>query len=342
MGEIEDMFPTELDDLPNEIISLIFVKFCQHCSLGPATTPLAYSSTASIMEWTQPWPYSSERKALHALSLVSQRFRALAQPLLYHAAVIRYSGMRADRPGLRDTFANRVWPFLRTLAQRPDLAAAVQGVYLHVALVSPLNLGQCWQAVLHAEQTGTSSFVLRDLESEPHEYSPGPALVLLLTYLPNLAWIGYAGGLLFRGNPPATPKPGTFPGFRIEKLELDGSSKEFHNLHNLIEMASSTMKTFCLDNGYPESLDDLGHQCPELRNIYITNCRPHGQHHGRRFLTCSNSLETFTYDAGEFYPAFWLWPAIPLVFFFFFRLWYGACSDLSWGNSVYDFRRLPC
>jgi hypothetical protein len=316
MGEIEDMFPTELDDLPNEIISLILVKLCRHCSLGSATTPLAYSSTSTLREWTQPWPYSSERKALHALSLVSKRFRALAQPLLYHAAVIRYSGLSVDQawPAHRDSFSNRVRPFLRTLTQRPDLAAAVQGVYLHVALVSPLNLGQCWQAVLEAEETG-ESFELPDLESELHDYPSGPALVLLITRLPSLAWIGYAGGLLFRSTPTATHTPGTFPGFRIERLELNGSSKEFHNLHHLIQKASPTMNTFCIDNCYPQSLEDLG-PCPKLRNIYVTNCRPHGELHGRQFLTCSDRLETFTYDAGKLCLAPWLRPTTPWMLFF--------------------------
>lgn len=119
--------------LPSEILFLIFGHFCSHCSLLPR-----------------------DDRVLFSLCLVSRRFRAIAQPILYHQFIPGYG----DPWGDRHSWDRRLTSFVRTIQKRRDLAVLVRWVYLHPCLLSSV----------------------RDVLDR----SPGDWLAILIAQLPNL------------------------------------------------------------------------------------------------------------------------------------------------------------
>lgn len=77
-----------------------------------------------------------DRQALVSLSLVSRRFREIAQSILYHEFVLGYDdSWRTDLY----TWDGRLISFMRTLRQRRDLARLVRVVYVHPRLLWAIN-----------------------------------------------------------------------------------------------------------------------------------------------------------------------------------------------------------
>ncbi|KAF5562834.1 hypothetical protein FPHYL_5488 [Fusarium phyllophilum] len=75
----------------------------------------------------KPW-YSIDRQTLCSLSLTCRQFRDVAQPILYHEFVLGYGdSWYSDAYQWEDRLA----PFIRTLARRPDLARL--GKVIHIS-----------------------------------------------------------------------------------------------------------------------------------------------------------------------------------------------------------------
>ncbi|KAJ6437476.1 peroxisomal copper amine oxidase [Purpureocillium lavendulum] len=91
--------PVCLENLSVELLRMICAQLCWHCC------GLMHDDTADLIEC---------RNALMALSAASRRMMVIAQPFIYHYV-----------PG-NDRARPRLWPFIRTLNSRPDLAASVK------------------------------------------------------------------------------------------------------------------------------------------------------------------------------------------------------------------------
>ncbi|KAH6999332.1 hypothetical protein EDB80DRAFT_724578 [Ilyonectria destructans] len=107
-----DKSTTSVEDLPVEILRVIFSHFCHHCCLGPLST----------------FPISDQRddvKALKALTHVSTSFRSVALPILFH----------------NPTSHVQYYALLQALDRQPDLAQCVKVLYLPTSSTAePKNL----------------------------------------------------------------------------------------------------------------------------------------------------------------------------------------------------------
>ncbi|KAH7178172.1 hypothetical protein DER46DRAFT_695945 [Fusarium sp. MPI-SDFR-AT-0072] len=118
--------------LPNELLVLIFSHFCLHCQ-DVYNESWDERPLQPISSWrkkqqaeAKPW-YSIDRQTLFSLCLTCRQFRDVAQSVLYHEFVLGYG----------DSFISEVYqwedrlaPFIRTLARRPDLARLVKVIYI--------------------------------------------------------------------------------------------------------------------------------------------------------------------------------------------------------------------
>ncbi|KAK1753322.1 hypothetical protein QBC47DRAFT_431817 [Echria macrotheca] len=95
-----------LERFPNEILTLIFGYFCEHCS-----DPLC--------EWQRPRSasFSGGQPTLARLSLTCRAFRQIAQPILFH-----------HFPQTAESSSNfrQLQLFVRSLTDRPDLSTHVR------------------------------------------------------------------------------------------------------------------------------------------------------------------------------------------------------------------------
>lgn len=135
----EIMNDLSLGNLPTDILILIFGVFCLHCQ-GEYdepwdAPPLRYRSPRQKKREEKSW-YSVDRQALASLSLVSRRFREIAQRILHHEFVLGY-----DDSWCSDlyTWDGRLILFMRTLRQRRDMARLVKAVYIHPRLLWAIN-----------------------------------------------------------------------------------------------------------------------------------------------------------------------------------------------------------
>lgn len=104
--------PSLVPRLPLEVLRLVFIYFCRHCS----------------GDYEQPFrvlPLPDNTATLYNLCLVSRCFRDVAQGMLHHSFDII---VKHQLPGNR--WQRRLEPFLRTIASRPDLAHLVSAVFL--------------------------------------------------------------------------------------------------------------------------------------------------------------------------------------------------------------------
>ncbi|SCO81555.1 uncharacterized protein FRV6_05768 [Fusarium oxysporum] len=118
--------------LPNEILVLIFSHFCLHCQDAYNESwderplrPIASQRKEQQAE-AKPW-YSIDRQTLCSLSLTCRQFRDIAQPVLYHEFVLGYGDSWISEVY---QWNDRLAPFVRTLARRPDLARLVKVIYI--------------------------------------------------------------------------------------------------------------------------------------------------------------------------------------------------------------------
>ncbi|KAJ6440580.1 hypothetical protein O9K51_06370 [Purpureocillium lavendulum] len=95
-------------NLSVELQRMICAQLCWHCC------DIMHEVTEYLVEC---------RDALMALSVTSRQMRAIAQPFIYHYV-----------PGSYQPGRPRLWPFIRTLNSRPDLAASVKwlGSLIHI------------------------------------------------------------------------------------------------------------------------------------------------------------------------------------------------------------------
>ncbi|KFY38200.1 hypothetical protein V494_04457 [Pseudogymnoascus sp. VKM F-4513 (FW-928)] len=120
-----------LTGLPTEILHQIFITFLTHQS----TAPDAYFRGTQQQSDERSW-HSLQCHALFSLSLVSRRLRDIAQPILYKEFVLGYGDSWKSK---LYTWDGRLTSFLRTIAQRPDLAALVERIYIHSHLLKPVR-----------------------------------------------------------------------------------------------------------------------------------------------------------------------------------------------------------
>ncbi|KAI8723488.1 F-box domain-containing protein [Fusarium sp. LHS14.1] len=127
-----------LGNLPTDILVLILGLFCLHCqdeyNKPWDTPPLRHRSPRQKPD-EKSW-YSVDRQALVSLSLTSRRLRDIAQSILYHEFTLGYDD--SWRTNLY-TWDGRLISFMRTLAQRRDLACLVKVVYVHPRLLWAIN-----------------------------------------------------------------------------------------------------------------------------------------------------------------------------------------------------------
>ncbi|KAL4739547.1 hypothetical protein BDV11DRAFT_116078 [Aspergillus similis] len=115
-----------LDQLPLEILHLIvrYLRADYEQQEPPQQEP------------DQPSWYSLRLQPLLSLCLVSKQLCATIQPILYHEFMPGYGGSWRSRLYSWD---RRLASFVRTVAQRRDLAACVKHVYLHPYLLNSLE-----------------------------------------------------------------------------------------------------------------------------------------------------------------------------------------------------------
>ncbi|KAG5808831.1 hypothetical protein H9Q74_006484 [Fusarium xylarioides] len=118
--------------LPNELMGLVFGQFCLHCEDAYNESwdrrPLRPIESDRKLQQAKakPW-YAIDRHALCSLSLTCRQFRDVAQPILYHEFVLgNGDSWYSDAYQWEDRLA----PFIRTLARRPDLARLVKVIHI--------------------------------------------------------------------------------------------------------------------------------------------------------------------------------------------------------------------
>lgn len=129
-----------LATFPTEILEHIFSNFCLHCRYtSKPDADATFTDTSSPLDtyWhgqqhpqipDEPSWYSLDRHVLFSLSLVSRRFRDIAQPILYHEFAL---GAGDSWRSTRYTWDGRLSSFLRTVAERRDLAVLVRSLWVH-------------------------------------------------------------------------------------------------------------------------------------------------------------------------------------------------------------------
>ncbi|KAK7418738.1 hypothetical protein QQX98_003756 [Neonectria punicea] len=139
------MTSVSLADLPTEVLALIFSNFCLHCC-GEHDQPSDIGTVQQHQEQRfkqlgrkhqkedeKSW-YSLDRHALFSLCLVSKRFQLIAQPILYHEFVLGHGDSSAS---WKYDWQDRITLFMRTVADRRDLALRVQRVSIQAFLFCP-------------------------------------------------------------------------------------------------------------------------------------------------------------------------------------------------------------
>ncbi|KAF5712227.1 hypothetical protein FGLOB1_4605 [Fusarium globosum] len=118
--------------LPNEIQALIFSHFCLHCQDAYNDSwdqrPLQPLLSLEDFQDARAKPrHSIDRQTLCSLSLSCKQFRDVAQSILHHEFVLGHGDSWFSDEYQWD---DRLAPFVRTLAPRPDLARLVKVIYI--------------------------------------------------------------------------------------------------------------------------------------------------------------------------------------------------------------------
>lgn len=183
---------SSLAGLPSETLSLILSQFCLHCTKAhnydsPDGFFRSSGSRSESGEQQQhpdepSWYSRNYRMSLHSMCLVSRRFLPLAQSFLYHEFVPGYGDSWRSR---RFSWDRRLASFVRTAAARPDLAALVKHVYVHVYLLRPVSEEET-QAALGKAMTA-DDYLACFQGMQNLAYIAGVKLLgLMLALLPNL------------------------------------------------------------------------------------------------------------------------------------------------------------
>lgn len=276
-----------LDDLSTDTLQTIFSYFCLHCHPEQHSTAAdAYFSGTQQKENEQSW-YSLDRHALFNLCLVSKRFREIAQTVLYHEFVLGYGD--SWRSGLY-TWDGRLTSFMRTVSQRPELAALVKSVYIHPYLLKPVGEEETRDALEQAAHA---------LNIDPWQHQlVGDLVTVLIAQLPNLEWLGLQRG------------PGPLRSIRLSDLMGDDIPRLPIKTINITKQSSSGNNLFIMDPNalsileMAEDLETLNlHMCrgvcegimpflPKLKTLRLTYSRL-GHKDLKRLLSSCANLHTF-------------------------------------------------
>ncbi|KAI1011779.1 hypothetical protein LB503_004387 [Fusarium chuoi] len=118
--------------LPSEIQALIFSQFCLHCqdSYNDSWDQRPLQPLLSLEDFQDARDnprHSIDRQTLCSLSLSCRQFRDVAQSILHHEFVLGHGDSWFSDAYQWD---DRLAPFVRTLARRPDLARLVKVIYI--------------------------------------------------------------------------------------------------------------------------------------------------------------------------------------------------------------------
>ncbi|KAL4810800.1 hypothetical protein BDV18DRAFT_155413 [Aspergillus unguis] len=125
-----------LEDLPLEILSLILTQlgFYFNGTLYPDPRSVQYHDAS--LGTAQPSWYSLKLQPLLRLCLVSKRLCNVIQPILYQEFMLGYGDSWRSESYY---FPGRLVSFMRTVAQRWDLAACVKRLHVHPYLLEATN-----------------------------------------------------------------------------------------------------------------------------------------------------------------------------------------------------------
>ncbi|KAI1169855.1 hypothetical protein F4777DRAFT_592386 [Nemania sp. FL0916] len=294
-----------LMDFPNEVLLLILGNFCLHCR-ETQNTPHAYFQSQQQDRQGPSW-YLVDCQTLHSVSMVSRRLRDLAQPILYHEFSLGY-GDSWCTDGF--TWSRRLIPFLRTVALRRDLAAAVRRVYLRHDLMAFLDkeaVNATMELVAQARGLQLLEFLrpFRDLWMESHDWyqRSGDELTgLLLCCLPNLTMLGFSTDLPYRGIPASSLKVSGITRIPIQTLDIQRGRIEMGRVFDgVFEMASSSLETLNLNSCDSTALMSLSRQLPKIQHLCLSNSLVKHLGFGSIFFN-HTGLKTFAYDARKLNP----------------------------------------
>ncbi|RSL53385.1 hypothetical protein CEP54_010401 [Fusarium duplospermum] len=303
---------TGLGNLAPELLHRIFECFCLHCHGRPGlpfwslVMPTNLEATTSSDFLT----YWQCRRALRNLCLVSRRFRDIAQGILFHEFIIPID---VDPPTLRQ----RVEPFLRTVASRPDLARMVRTVALDEYLSLRLDVKyarEVFEEALHALGTDISHFWeprKHCQDREPHVVSSweiskrfilgqlqrrdlyseyvkrlvmAEILVLLVALLPNLHHLILRDHLF-----PQQVFPGAASALGLTRIPL--RTLDAMMMPPSILAIAPDLETvhLCPRDSYPKM--------PSVKGVYYRGYGSDDNFHVKKVLSsCSRSLSTFSYE----------------------------------------------
>lgn len=132
------MAPAGLEHLPTEILYMVLGFLGVRChGVSRPEAPLAYIGNEQQMSNEPSW-YSLECQILSTLCLISKQMRSIFQPILY----------REFMPGYGDSWRSTLYKykwegrftaFIRTMAERRDLASLVERIYIHPDLFRPFE-----------------------------------------------------------------------------------------------------------------------------------------------------------------------------------------------------------
>ncbi|RDW78970.1 class I SAM-dependent methyltransferase [Aspergillus mulundensis] len=302
-----------LELLPNEVLHLILGHFCAHCrGEHQQMSPIDHSSFGHIpCPAPQPDPnertwYAADCRDLYSTCLASRRLHDIAQPILFHQFIPGYDY------GVSVLAACRKWngqlaSFMRTVAQRQDLAAAVKRIFVHPSLLEPFQSAELTRSHLACEnpeevvsEVGTMLGI-----KEPHQLSGGDLLALLIAELPGLEHFS----LRAKYYDAEIARPAALSATGISHLSLKTIDISLDTLYYpgrtlslqqhvraLVELSPSleTLNVHvCKETWQQSSIPFL----PNLKNICFTFSRL-GEKDLESMLSSCNGLTSFFYQAG--------------------------------------------
>ncbi|KAK3898278.1 hypothetical protein C8A05DRAFT_38131 [Staphylotrichum tortipilum] len=284
--------------LPNEILSHILGNFCVHCR-DPQETPwalLPHITEEHPIDFKPSW-YTLGRQVLYSMCLVSRQFRDVTQAVLYHEFLPGFGELQPwDHWKRTDSF-------LRTVALRPDLASLVRRVYLNPNIPGRMEARKAKAALEEAARARNiplAEFLkpYRDRCWPKNSYftSFDEVVAMLLACLPNLASLSFSEVLVEPIPLEAMRAAGvlTIPLRTLEIIAPRPTSNAI--LHSILNMTSSTLKTFQICLCEEGTLQVLAPRLENLRSIYVVECVLSSSDLAS-LLSRSPRLECFIYEA---------------------------------------------
>ncbi|KAI4860118.1 hypothetical protein F4820DRAFT_437826 [Hypoxylon rubiginosum] len=182
-----------LNGLPTEILCMVFGHYVPHpWAKLKSDAPEPYlSQECQSLHWSKRRS-SLNRKDLVSLCLTSKRLKAIAQPIIYRKFPLGFGHLNSSLT------CRCLASFLRTMAERRDLAKLVNGIYIHPMLpvnnIDKKRAQEVLDQVARGEIIQLAEFMahLPDLQhpSTPSRVIASALLSVLLTILPNLDHFG--------------------------------------------------------------------------------------------------------------------------------------------------------